>query len=312
MGNDKSMPILLVNVREGGMMRYLIIDGNFFMYRAIHKMGDLKRKDGLNTGMEYGFLRMVKATVDKIKPNKIFVVFDSGISPRRKMCLPQYKENRKNRHNRDGGRDVALTDMLTSLRISVFSYDGVEADDIIGLVSGLIEEKEELIIASSDTDFCQLIRKNVKVFNPIKREYLESPVDPRRYVIYKAMVGDTADNIPGIKGIGPKKAKRKLDDSVEWKRIGDDWTPEESSIISINEEVIFIPVDIDDFGLYYPKTDLDDFRQRFSDWMGWEGKCDFDKFFYFCRVMEFHSIESNRTSWQNTFGEKITLDDVWD
>jgi 5'-3' exonuclease len=281
-------------------MRYLLIDGNFFMYRALHKMGELRRNDGIDTGMEYGFLRMLKTTVEEIRPKKTYVVFDSGISSLRLHLLPEYKSNRKGKGKKDKSM---LIEMLNSIGISTFVYEGVEADDIIGLVSELVDDNEELIIASSDTDFCQLIKDNVKIYNPIKKEYIESPIEPTKYVAYKSMVGDTADNIHGIKGIGPKKALKRL--RGNWT----DWTPDESNIISINEEIIFITRNINEFGSYYPNISIDDFRKSINHWIGQDKDYDFERFLELCREMEFYSIENNLTSWQSTFGSK--LDDLW-
>ena len=283
-------------------MKYLVIDGNFFMYRAINKMGELKRSDGVDTGMEYGFIRMLKSTVDEIKPNKTLVVFDGGLSELRLDKLPEYKSNRKVSSEGTEKSRGMLINIIESLGIPVFKYNGVEADDIIGILSGLLEDNEKLIIASSDTDFIQLMSNNVKIYNPIRKQYLESPVEPKDYVLYKSIIGDISDNIRGIKGIGPIKAKSKL--------LSDDWKESDKEIIERNKILIHITKDMNDFDTYYYLINGDVFRLNFMSWVNDQKKMDMDKFLYLCKFMEFYSILSNLTSWRNTFGDKLNLD-IW-
>jgi len=284
------------------MIKYLVIDGNFFMHRAMHKMGGLKRGDGTNTGIEYGFIRMLKSTIDEVKPSKTYVVFDGGLSDTRLTILPDYKANRVRKDKIRAHTYVTLFKILESLGTSLFHYDGVEADDVIGLMSGLICDEEELVIASTDTDFYQLIKNNVMLYNPIKKEYMTPPVLPENYVTYKAIIGDVADNIPGLKGIGPKKALKKMNE---------EWSLEERDIIHRNESIITIPKNINEFGIYYPEVHLDSFRSKFNEWIMNNPKFNSIDFFDICREMEFYSIEANRSMWQNTFGKQISIDDLW-
>jgi DNA polymerase-1 len=176
-------------------------------------MMELKTSKGIENGIEYGFIRMLKNTIDEIKPDNTFVIFDGGLSKFRMDILPEYKANRKS----SGSLEKPLRNIqnfLDTLGINHFSYLGVEADDIIGLISSSVEENETMIIASSDTDFCQLIKENIKVYNPITKQYLEPIVEPSKYVFWKAMVGDKSDNITGIPGIGEKKAKARVKGNI--------------------------------------------------------------------------------------------------
>lgn len=283
----------------------LIIDGFFFIHRARNKMGKLKRSDGLDTGTEYGFIRMLKTTIDELKPKKTFVIFDGGLSDFRLEILPEYKGNRKSSINTLDKSLTNIRNFLDALGINHFSYPGVEADDIFGLISTTLDDDEDMIIASSDTDFCQLISHKVKVYNPISKSYIESPVDPSKYVMWKAMVGDNADNIPGIPGIGEKKAMERVKGVMR-----KDPNPEYALIQTRNIRLIKIVTDIDSFKVYYPNVDFDDFCEKYTSSFS-EKKLNFDIFLKLCDGMEFNSITSNPGIWLDTFSEKISLDEFW-
>jgi 5'-3' exonuclease len=297
---------------EGGSgLKILVIDGNFFMHRAIHKMSGLKTSDGKETGMEYGFIRMLKATVDEIRPNRTLVVFDGKLSPYRLKTLPEYKANRNH-----VGRDIeVLKDMVRSLGVGVFHYN-MEADDVIGFLRCRIETDDSLVIASSDTDFFQLIDspdggRNVKLYNPITKEYEKHHIGAPSYVLWKSMVGDKSDNIGGLKGIGPKKATEKIGVRTTG-AVLDKLTTEDKLIVKRNITLISLTTDIQMIRTYYD-IDLEkerEFADLFNSWIG-KHTPDFGKFLYLCHRLEFHSITSNLSSWEQSFSNPTSLDDVW-
>jgi 5'-3' exonuclease len=273
-------------------------------------MSNLKTSDGRDTGMEYGFIRMLKATVDEIKPNRTLVVFDGKLSPFRQETLPEYKSNRKH-----GERDLTiLKDLIKSLGVSVFHLD-MEADDVIGFLTGQAEEDDMIVIASSDTDFCQLISKNVKVYNPITKQYIIPDVSPDKYVLWKSMVGDKSDNIHGLNGIGPKKAIKKIKSNtiMHYATWLDIYFPDnEANIVLRNYDVISITKNIEKLILYYRMDSKkeQEFANAFNLWISEQPK-DFANFLKICKDMEFHSISSNLSSWESTFDKRTSLDDIW-
>ena len=274
------------------------------LYRAMSKMGELETSDGRPSGAIYGVLRMVKATIDELKPDKSFFVFDGSLSPLRKSVLPEYKANRMKREG-TGELKKTIRGLLVSLGINTWLPD-MEADDIIGLMTGQMDKVDKLIVVSSDTDFCQLMSDTVKVYNPIKKELLVSPVAPDKYVEYKAMVGDTADNIHGIKGIGPKKALAVIESDLP-----SVWAEEDGIRISKNRVVIAIPTEAKALKTYYPDTDFKIFSDEWKQFVENESKADFVKFIMACEHFEFKSILDSMSKWKETFGEKQDIDDVW-
>lgn len=268
-------------------------------------MGELETEDGRPTGAIYGVLRMVKATIDELKPDKSFFVFDGSLSPTRKDILPEYKANRTKKEG-TGDLKKTIRGLLISLGINTWLPD-MEADDIIGLMTGAMEEGDELTIVSSDTDFLQLLSPTVHIYNPIKKEYIKPTVYAEDYVLYKAIVGDTADNIRGIDGIGPVKATKIIEAGQ-----GHKGTEADAILISKNQIVITIPTDKKSLLRYYPDMDIVEFSDSWMKFILDEVDADFNLFRVACEHFEFKSILKSMSKWMNTFGEKQSIDDMWE
>jgi len=183
--------------------------------------------DGEHFGGVFGFLKSVKAAVDKFKPTEVVICWDgphSGL--RRKNLFPKYKANR----NKDWKRgSVKAFDFLNEqeqsdnfvmqikrvqeyldlLPVKVIRIPYVEADDIIAVYAQKLAETSQVIIYSSDADFKQLVNDNIQHYNPIAKKFTtresfiaEKGIDPKNYIIFKCASGDKSDNIPGVRGIG--------------------------------------------------------------------------------------------------------------
>jgi 5'-3' exonuclease len=183
--------------------------------------------DGQHMGGLTGFLRSIGLAIRQFKPSRCVIVFDGkGGSARRRALFNDYKSNRKsmiklNRTYDFNSMDdekssqkyqlIRLIEALTHLPITVIAMDNVEADDVLAYLANLAEERGgTAMIMSTDKDFLQLVTKNIKVFNPVKkliydmdRIVEEYGIHPTNFIIYRAMDGDVSDNIPGVKGIGP-------------------------------------------------------------------------------------------------------------
>lgn len=206
----------------------LIIDGlNTFIrvFSAVPALND----DGQHIGGVTGFLRSIAANIRQHKPTRCVIVFDGkGGSVRRKAIYPNYKANRANKTAFNRYQEFAslvdeqdsmrqqfgrLAQYLNCLPITTLSIDNVEADDIMAYIANeLYTEKEnKATIVSTDRDFLQLVNDRISVWSPIKKKLYtpslmkeEFGFSPCNYLLYRAFIGDKSDNIPGLKGVGPK------------------------------------------------------------------------------------------------------------
>ena len=206
----------------------LVIDGlNTFIrvFSAVPALND----DGQHIGGVTGFLRSVAAVVRLIKPTRCIIVFDGkGGSRRRKDIYPEYKANRANKTAFNRYQEFAsLEDEQDSMRrqfgrviqylnclpITTLSIDNVEADDIMAYIANEIytDDKNRVTICSTDRDFLQLVNNRISVWSPIKKKMYTPSVmqeefgfSSKNYLLYRSFIGDKSDNIPGLKGVGPK------------------------------------------------------------------------------------------------------------
>ena len=206
----------------------LIIDGlNTFIrvFSAVPALND----DGQHIGGVTGFLRSVAAVVRLIKPTRCVIVFDGkGGSRRRKDLYPEYKANRANKTAFNRYQEFAsledeqdsmkrqfgrVIQYLNCLPVTTLSIDNVEADDIMAYIANEIYTKDEnrVTICSTDRDFLQLVNNRISVWSPIKKKMYTPSVmqeefgfSSKNYLLYRSFIGDKSDNIPGLKGVGPK------------------------------------------------------------------------------------------------------------
>lgn len=210
-----------------GRPRLYLLDGYALIYRSFHALGagtPLRNARGENTGMAKGVSEFLRRLLDKHKPEYIGWVNDAGASGR-DVLLESYKANRvalPEEEQRDFDTGVErVHQLLAGYGIPALELDGFEADDVIatlcpqGVAAGL-----EVCVVSGDKDLLQLVDKSVWVLNPwhgppgrttekwygMENAHERLGVPPERVVDYLALVGDTADNIPGVKGIGDKSA----------------------------------------------------------------------------------------------------------
>ena len=206
----------------------LIIDGlNTFIrvFSAVPALND----DGQHIGGVTGFLRSVAAVIRRLKPTRCVIVFDGkGGSKRRKELFPEYKANRANKTAFNRYQEFAsledeqdsmkrqfgrMIQYLNCLPVTTLSIDNVEADDIMAYIANEIYTKDEnrVTICSTDRDFLQLVNNRISVWSPIKKKMYTPSVmqeefgfSSKNYLLYRSFIGDKSDNIPGLKGVGPK------------------------------------------------------------------------------------------------------------
>lgn len=199
---------------------FLIVDGHSYVYRAFHAIRQLNAPDGRPTNAIYGFIKMLAKLRSRLQPTYLAVVWDGGLCPERMALFPSYKAKRAAMPPLLEAQMNEVFDFLRAAGISSFCREGVEADDWIAtLTHGAVESEIPVVIATSDKDFMQLVRPGVSLFSPHdKTETLLRPeqvrakmgIEPAQVVDYLSLIGDSVDNIPGVRGIGPKTAAELL------------------------------------------------------------------------------------------------------
>jgi DNA polymerase-1 len=205
--------------------KILIVDGTNTYFRTFSASPALN-DNGEHVGGFYGFINVLKNTINSINPSRVIIVFDGkGGSQRRKKAYSNYKEGRaiKNRLNRVLDMDldseqqllryqfVKLLEYLSFLPVTVMSYDHVEADDVIAYITTNCAP-EKVVIYSNDKDYFQLINDRVSVYFPAKHKMYtkediksEYGILPENFIWFKAIMGDKSDNVKGVHGIGITK-----------------------------------------------------------------------------------------------------------
>jgi DNA polymerase-1 len=202
------------------MSRLLIVDGHAYAYRAFHAIRALRSSTGEPTNAIFGFIKMLTKMRVALKPGHLLVVWDGGLSAERLAALPEYKAQRPAMPAELAAQMDELVAYLGAAGVASFCQDGVEADDYIACVARRAARAGlNVVIASSDKDFMQLVSPRIGLLNPhdksetvwtAEQVRAKSGVDPMRIVDWLALIGDTVDNIPGVPGVGPKTAAELL------------------------------------------------------------------------------------------------------
>lgn len=200
--------------------KLLLVDAFSQIYRAFHAIRSLTAPDGQPVNAIFGFTKMLRKLIATHTPTHCAVVFDCGAPQRRLDVLPSYKEQRPPTPPNLESQIPGIQDLLEALHIASLAIEGEEADDIIGTlaVEGA-NAGQEVLIASQDKDFFQIVSPRIRVLRAesvagsvIDEAAVETRygVRPEQMVDYLSLVGDSADNIPGAPGIGPKTATELL------------------------------------------------------------------------------------------------------
>ena len=195
------------------MTKLLLIDGNSIINRAYFALPPLNDKEGRNVNAVYGFVNILFKVVQDFAPDKLVVAFDKRGHNFRKDIYPEYKANRKGMPDDLANQMPVLHQLLQVMQVTVAEKEGVEADDIIGTITQNFDG--ESFIVSGDRDMFQLVSDKITVLftkrgvtdvEKVTPEVLKTSYNltPSQVVEYKALRGDTSDNIPGVKGIGEK------------------------------------------------------------------------------------------------------------
>jgi len=200
--------------------KFVVIDGNSLAFRAFYGLPPLYNSEKEPCNAIFGFFKMLINVIQKIEPKYLVVAFDAGKHNFRHNIYADYKGTRGPTPDDLRAQLQPIKDILKEMNIKVVEIPEIEADDIIGSVARKFDG--EMILVSGDRDLFQLINErttlwlNVKGISDILE--LDIPalkekygVDPSQVIDMKAIMGDTSDNIPGVKGIGPKTALKLIE-----------------------------------------------------------------------------------------------------
>lgn len=199
--------------------KILLLDSNSLMHRAYHALPNLKSSKGLYTGAIYGFLSILLKIIKEQNPTHIAAAFDLHGPTFRHEMYKEYKATRKPMDEELRQQVEPLKDLITAMGIKIVSKQGYEGDDILGTLSKRFDD--ECIIVTGDRDSFQLVSPTTKIFWTKKgvsdievydvERLLEDGFTVEQFIDYKALRGDTSDNVPGIPSVGEKTAKQLLD-----------------------------------------------------------------------------------------------------
>lgn len=209
-----------INLKGEIMKNLLIIDGNSIVNRAFYGIKLLTNKFGLYTNGIYGFLKIMFKNIDEVKPDYICVAFDLKAPTFRHKMYKEYKAQRKGMPEELRVQMPVLKEVLQAMNIAIIEKEGFEADDIIGTISRICDEdgikchiltgdKDDLQLASDTTDVLLTVTRMGNTTTTVydaKKVFEDYGVTPTEFVDVKGLMGDSSDNVPGVKGIGEKTA----------------------------------------------------------------------------------------------------------
>ena len=200
--------------------KLVLIDGHSILNRAFFGLPDLTNSEGLHTNAVYGFLNILFKILEEEKPDYLTVAFDVHAPTFRHKMFDAYKGTRSPMDDALCQQVPLMKEMLTAMGVRIVEMEGYEADDILGTIAGMGErEGMDVSVVSGDRDLLQLATEHVRIRIPKTKktgteieDYLAADVKarymvtPKEFIDVKALMGDTADNIPGVPGIGEKTA----------------------------------------------------------------------------------------------------------
>lgn len=201
---------------------FFIVDGNSFMHRSYNAIPPLKNKNGFITNALTGTLNMVNSLNNKFNPENLVVAFDVGGSKYRKELFKDYKANRSKMEDDLRQQFPVVKDCLKKMGIKLLEIEGVEADDSMAALAKLAASQGYIaVLVTSDKDLRQMVTENILMLdtkeadkNPepygIEGVFEREGVYPNKIIEKLALMGDKADNVPGIEGVGDKTAVKLI------------------------------------------------------------------------------------------------------
>lgn len=204
-------------------MKLLLVDGFYYAYRSFHSIPPLISPEGKPTGAIFGFLKALRRMMKDLQPDRAAVVWDEGLPERRTQLQPAYKAQRAEMPEDLSAQIEPMQEMIRLLGFPNVFLPGTEADDLMASYAVAAERQQwETVLATADKDLFQIVNPLIRVYSTQKVVVAEGGngfvllegdhvlakwgVNPVQLGDVLSLVGDSADNIPGVNGVGPKGA----------------------------------------------------------------------------------------------------------
>ena len=200
------------------MNRLLLVDGTAYLFRAYYALPAFTTADGRPTGALHGVVSMIQRLLREEPPDLLAFVMDAPGPTFRDEIYPEYKANRDVMPEDLREQIEPVVNVVEAMGVPLLRVGGVEADDVIGTLAAQAQKEGlDTLISTTDKDFAQLVGPHVRLVNWNNNRVMDSAgveekfgVPPERIRDYLALAGDTSDNIPGVRGVGPKTAAKWL------------------------------------------------------------------------------------------------------
>jgi len=206
-----------------GRVKLLLVDGPYYVYRSFFAIRELSNSRGEPTNAIYGFVKVLRKMLRDLQPDRAAVLWDEGLPHRRTQLQPEYKQQRAEMPELMRPQIAHIRRLVPLLGIASLRQPDTEADDLIASYTRAAENQgAEVVVATNDKDLFQLVGDRVKVYSTNKADFASPKdafallgadyvrekwaVEPRQIGDVLCLVGDTSDNIPGVNGLGPKRA----------------------------------------------------------------------------------------------------------
>jgi len=198
--------------------RLILVDGSSYLFRAFHALPPLVNSRGQATGAVKGVINMIRSLIKSNPDANIAIVFDAKGKTFRNEIYGEYKAHRPPMPDELRSQIEPIQNIIRAMGLPLLMIPGVEADDVIGtLANHATELNQKTLISTGDKDLAQLVNEHVTLMNTMTNEVLDTVgvekkfgINPGLIVDYLALMGDKADNIPGVPGVGPKTAVKWL------------------------------------------------------------------------------------------------------
>jgi DNA polymerase-1 len=237
--------------------RLLLVDGHYYLYRSFFAIRGLTNSRGEPTNAIYGFVKSLRRMISDVKPDYAAVIWDAGLPERRTQLQPEYKQHRDEMPDDLEVQQEPIQQMVPLVGAASLFLENTEADDLIAsYVIEALHDGMECVIATNDKDILQLVRPGVSIYSTAKADVGEGNggfkllgeadvrakwgVDPARIADVLALTGDSADNIPGVPGVGGKTAAKwiNLYGSLEQLLASTELDPKTAEKIATSRELI--------------------------------------------------------------------------
>ena len=250
--------------------RLLLVDGHYYLYRSFFAIRGLKNSRGEPTNAIYGFIKALRRMIADLRPDYAAVVWDAGLPERRTQLQPAYKQHRDEMPDELEVQQEPLQKLVPMLGVASLFLPNTEADDLIAsYVIEAVKEGIECVVATNDKDILQLVREGVSIYSTAKADVGEGNggfkllgvpevrekwgVEPWQIGDILALTGDSADNIPGVPGVGGKTAAKWIAEYGSLDRLlsGENLDPKVSQklagsldLVRANREMVALDLDL--------------------------------------------------------------------